>query len=110
MEFGSLRLGAMFMLFAAAIHLLIAILGGGMREAPYIVAALIIAAGLSRGWRWFGWLALMVLIVVVAVVLARIGTSLAQDALRYIAAILDLLAIGTIFVALWRPRPEAATD
>jgi len=106
MFLGTLRFGAICMALAAVLHLGLAAFAG-TGDLVLALGACLAAAGLWRGWRWWAWIVLFSVIVAIGLDFARLGGS-APDAMIWALIAVDLAAVVSLFVALWRPRPQIA--
>lgn len=105
---GPYRFGTAFILISAALHIFAFVVGGFAPEAlvliPIGLVYVVLAYGLSRGWRWLAYIAFLLMMIGGTFALAQLWTPSPVPqwwTLAIIAA--DWLAALALFVALWRP-------
>jgi hypothetical protein len=109
-----LRMAAVLMLLIGGLHAVAAVIAGvmaaGLAGVLPTVAAMIVAAGLVRGWRWLAWLAMLGAIVAIGAVLGRVGTGPVPDILHYLLLAAYAVFVVLTFAALWQGRDARVAD
>ncbi|MDM8165059.1 hypothetical protein [Roseovarius sp.] len=109
-----LRMAAVLMLLIGGLHAVAAVIAGvmaaGMAGVLPTVAAMIVAAGLVRGWRWLAWLAMLGAIVAIGAVLGRVGAGPVPDILHYLLLAAYAVFVVLTFAALWQGRDARVAD
>ena len=106
--FGTLKLSGQITALVAALHA-VAIGWSGFGGFGAILLALAVvyfglALGLTRGMRGLGYLAFVVLLAGAVAAYAWVGRVAVPDGILLAMLGAKLLAVLTLFVALWRPR------
>ena len=84
--------------------------GAGWRLAAMLPVFLVMIYGLARGWRWFAYLCFFIGAVGGIVAMALIWSLNPVPAWIYIGITgANWLASASLFVALWRARPDAGS-
>ena len=109
-----LRMAAVLMLLIGGLHAVAAVIAGvmaaGLAGVLPTVAAMIVAAGLVRGWRWLAWLAMLGAIVAIGAVLGRVGAGPVPDILHYLLLAAYAVFVVLTFAALWQGRDARVAD
>ncbi|WP_422027175.1 hypothetical protein [Roseovarius sp.] len=109
-----LRMAAVLMLMIGGLHAVAAVFAGigaaGMAGVLPTVAAMIVAAGMLRGWRWLAWLAMLGVIVATGWVLGRLGAGPVPDVLHFLLLAAYAVFVALTFAGLWQGRSEPAGD
>lgn len=109
-----LRMAAVLMLLIGGLHAVAAVIAGvmaaGLAAVLPTVAAMIVAAGLVRGWRWLAWLAMLGAIVAIGAVLGRVGAGPVPDILHYLLLAAYAVFVVLTFAALWQGRDARVAD
>lgn len=110
-NFATLGFAGRLLIVLAAVHVIAVAFTGfdatAMETLPWGLLAAITGVALTRGWRWFGWCALVGCIVAVGAVLGGVGVSALPDSALYALAALLALTAASLFATLWKPRPDA---
>ncbi|MEQ8294089.1 MAG: hypothetical protein RIA08_17955 [Roseovarius sp.] len=108
MSSGFLRMAAALMLLIGGLHAIAAVFAGvaaaGLGGVLPTVAAMIVAVGLMRGWRWLAWLAMLGAIVAIGWVLGRVGAGPVPDLIHYLLLAAYAVFVALTFAALWQGR------
>jgi len=76
---------------------------------PLGIVYLLLALGLSRGWRWLAYIAFIILLIGAVFAFAySFGVTSVPGWLHGAIALFDLLALLALFGALWRSKPAIA--
>lgn len=99
-----------FLWIGVALHIAALLLALGAAEAwwllPIAVIDLALLAGLSRGWRWAGYLAFFVTAISGIIVLGMLWTANALPSWWKLASLsAHWLAAGAVFTVLWHAAP-----
>ena len=108
--------GAIFFALASAVLHLFAFIPGGFASAafmmiPFGIVYFLIAAGLGRGWRWFGYIAFLIFAIGGVVAMGFVWADHPVPGWWFLLIMAaDWLAAGALFLALWQdPVREAET-
>lgn len=107
-KFGTLKLGGQFVILSGLLHFVAVAFGDatvmGIAGALYVL----IGAGLTRGMRWLGYIAFIMMIFGSVFAYGFLTTSPAPQWVLLAIIAADLLAALNLFVALWKaPAPKA---
>lgn len=112
-NFATLGFAGRLLIVLAAVQVIAVAFTGfsvaAMETLPWGLLAALVGLGLTRGWRWLGWFALMGCIVALGVVLGGVGVSALPSSALYALAVLLAVAALSLFATLWKPRPEAVS-
>ena len=110
---GPLRWGANFVALSGVLHIAAPVLSGfssfGLGLAGLGVVYLAMAYGLFQNMRWVGYIAFLVMFIGLSAALSNIWSAGPVPGWLFIAiAVANIGAVVTLFIALWRARPEPA--
>jgi len=107
-----MRSAGLFLALSGVLHLVAPVFAGFAPGSLVLLAIgviyLLLAAGINRGWRGLAYIVFVVLLVGANVAFAMVGGGLLPDYLWYAIIAADLVALVSLFVALWRGRRAVA--
>lgn len=111
---GPYRVGGLFLLISAALHILAFLVGGFTPDALVLIPIGIIyalaAVGLFRDWRWLAYVCFIVMLLGGIIALgSSLGTSPVPFWWWWLIVAADWAGAAALFAALWNPRPAKAS-